>query len=143
MEQRLSLVTLGVADLDQAIEFYTEVIGWTRAPGPPGVAFFDLGGIVLSLYPRADLARDLKGNFAGRGGDQSMTLAHNVRSESEVDAIFARLNQHGTKIIATPERVFWGGYVGYFADPDGHIWEVAHNPHWTIEPDGRIRLSSP
>ena len=142
MEQRVSMITLGVADLERARAFYEGVIGWTAAPGPPGIAFFDLGGIVFSLYPHDDLARDIKAE-AGTSGDYSgFALAHNVRTEAEVDAIFSRLGDAKATIIKPPERAFWGGYSGYFADPDGHIWEIAHNPHWTIESDGRISMTT-
>ncbi|MDP6388739.1 MAG: VOC family protein [Alphaproteobacteria bacterium] len=144
MEQRVSLITLGVTDLERARAFYEGVIGWTAAPGPPGIAFFDLGGIVFSLYPHDDLARDTKaeaGN-SGHGDYKGFALAHNVRTEDQVDAIFSRLRDAKATIIKPPERAFWGGYSGYFSDPDGHIWEIAHNPHWTIEGDGRISMTT-
>ena len=142
MEQRLSVVTLGVADLARAVEFYARVLGWRAAPSPPGIAFFDLGGIVLSLYPHDDLAKDMKVTADARRGvaTQGFALAHNVRSKDQVDAIFSRLRDHGATIIKPPEEVFWGGYSGYFSDPDGHSWEVAYNPHWVIGTDGRVSM---
>ncbi len=95
MEQRLSMISLGVADLKRAVAFYQDVIGWTAAPGPPGIAFFDLGGIVFSLYPHEDLAKDLGAVETGEIVSQGFALAHNARSKEDVDAIFARLKEHG------------------------------------------------
>ncbi|MEE8515254.1 MAG: VOC family protein [Alphaproteobacteria bacterium] len=143
MEQRLSMITLGVADLPRAVAFYENVIGWKAAPSPSEIAFFDLGGIVFSLYSQVDMAKDMNaaadddGKFASKG----FALAHNVRSKEDVDAIFSRLKDKGATIIKQPEEVFWGGYSGYFSDPDGHAWEVAYNPHWTIGKDGRISMT--
>ncbi len=143
MEQRLSMITLGVADLKRAVAFYEKVVGWKAAPGPTGIAFFDLGGRVFALYPRDALAKDM--NAAGDGcGDsayQGFALAHNARSKEEVDAIFSQLRDRGATIVKEPEEVFWGGYSGYFSDPDGHCWEVAYNPHWTIGEDGRVSMT--
>ena len=143
MEQRLSMVTLGVADLKRAIAFYEDVVGWKAAPGPPEIAFFDLGGLVFSLYPHADMAKDRNAASGGSGGTgyQGFALAHNDRSKEEVDSIFSRLRERGATILKEPEEVFWGGYSGYFADPDGHAWEVAYNPHWTIGDDGRVSMT--
>ena len=144
MEQRVSLITLGVSDLGRAVAFYEQVLGWSVAQHPPGVAFFDLGGVVLALFPHADLAQDMRlAQPVLSGGYEGFALAHNLRSEQEVDALFARLRQHGATIVKAPHKTDWGGYSGYFADPDGHKWEVAHNPHWTVRPDGRIALSPP
>lgn len=143
MEQRLSMVTLGVADLKRAVAFYEDVVGWKAAPGPPEIAFFDLGGLVFSLYPHADMAKDRNAAPGGSGGTgyQGFALAHNARSKEEVDSIFARLKERGATILKEPEEVFWGGYSGYFSDPDGHAWEVAYNPHWTIGADGRVSMT--
>ena len=144
MEPRLSLVTLGVADLARALAFYEGVLGWKVAANPPGVAFFDLGGVVFALYPHADLAHDMQlAQPAAGGAYEGFALAHNLRSEQEVDALFVHLERHGATIVKPPRKAEWGGYSGYFADPDGHKWEVACNPFWTIEADGRIRLSPP
>ena len=144
MEQRLSMITLGVADLKRAVAFYENVIGWNAAPSPPEIAFFDLGGVVFSLYPHDDLAKDM--NVAPDDsrdvGNQGFALAHNARSKEEVDLIFSRLKDKGATIIKKPEEVFWGGYSGYFSDPDGHSWEVAYNPHWTIQKDGRVSMTN-
>lgn len=142
MEPRVSLVTLGVADLDRAVAFYENVLGWTVAQHPPGVAFFDLGGLILALFPHADLAQDMQlAQPIVGGGYEGFTLAHNLRSIAEVDALFAQLKRRGATIVKPPHKTDWGGYSGYFADPDGHKWEVAHNPFWTVRADGRITLS--
>lgn len=143
MEQRLSMVTLGVADLARAKSFYEDVVGWKAAPGPPEIAFFDLGGLVFSLYPLADLAKDRNETPDDVGGVyKGFALAHNARSKEDVDAIFARLKDKGATIVKEPEKVFWGGYSGYFSDPDGHAWEVAYNPYWTIGEDGRVSMTA-
>ena len=143
MEQRLSMITLGVADLKTAVAFYEGVVGWKASPGPSEIAFFDLGGIVFSLYPHADLAKDRNATLDDSGGTgyQGFALAYNARSKEEVDSIFAQLRDHGATIVKKPEEVFWGGYSGYFSDPDGHAWEVAYNPHWTIGKDGRVSMT--
>ena len=143
MEQRLSMITLAVTDLERSRAFYETVVGWHAAPGPPGIAFFDLGGIVFSLFPHAEMVKEWPGEddarraFASRG----FALAHNTRSKADVDAIFSRLREKGAAILKPPEEVFWGGYSGYFADPDGHAWEVAYNPHWQIRQDGRVSMT--
>jgi catechol 2,3-dioxygenase-like lactoylglutathione lyase family enzyme len=143
MEQRVSMITLGVADLGRAKAFYEEVVGWKAAPGPPEIAFFDLGGLVFSLYPLVDLAKDRNATLDDSSGlgFQGYALAHNARSKEEVDSIFAELKDKGATIVKQPEEVFWGGYSGYFSDPDGHCWEVAYNPYWTIGEDGRVSMS--
>ncbi|MFI4930864.1 MAG: VOC family protein [Burkholderiales bacterium] len=144
MEPRLSLVTLGVADLARAVAFYQQVLGWTVAANPPGIAFFDLGGLVLGLYPHADLARDMQlAPPGGSGAYEGFALAHNLRSRQEVDDVFAHLKRHGATIVKPPHQAEWGGYSGYFADPDGHKWELAYNPFWTVRADGRITMSPP
>ena len=141
MEQRVSLITLGVADLQRAVAFYERVVGWKAAPSPPEIAFFDLNGVVFSLYPHDDLAKDMNTNAKENGVYQGCALAHNVRSKEEVDAIFARLKQKGATIVKEPQLAAWGGYSGYFADPDGHKWEIAYNPYWTIRNDGRVSMT--
>jgi catechol 2,3-dioxygenase-like lactoylglutathione lyase family enzyme len=145
MQQRLSLVTLGVADLARAVDFYENVLGWKAAASPPEVAFFDLNGVVFSLFPHTELAKDSKTTLPaadiGSRTYEGFTLAHNVASKAEVDAIFARLQARGVTIVKPPEDAFWGGYSGYFADPDGHLWEIAYNPFWTIHKDGRIAMT--
>jgi uncharacterized protein len=127
MEPRISLITLGVRDLERAIRFYEECLGLPRLETPPGVAFFELGKTWLSLYPWDSLAEDAQVSPEG-SGFRGFTLAHNVRSPEEVDALLARAAECGGTVVKPGRRVFWGGYSGYFADPDGFLWEVAHNP---------------
>jgi uncharacterized protein len=138
VEQRVSLVTLGVADLERARRFY-ETLGWRTDSDPEqGVAFFQAGGMVLALWSRESLAEDSTVEDAGGWG--GVTLAHNVRSPEEVDAVLAEAEAAGATIGRPGAETFWGGYSGVFLDPDGHPWEVAHNPYWTIADDGSIRL---
>jgi predicted lactoylglutathione lyase len=138
MEQRLSLVTLGVADLGRAREFY-EALGWiTRAEPGDDVVFFQAGGMVVALWGRDQLAEDSE--VEDNGGWGGVTLAHNVRSPAEVDAVMAEAEAAGARIGRPAGETFWGGYSGLFVDPDGHPWEVAHNPRWTIREDGSIEL---
>ena len=138
MEQRVSLVTLGVADLARARAFY-EGLGWTTgAAAGDGVVFFQAGGMILALWSRGQLAED--SGLADPGGWGGVTLAHNVRSPPEVDAVMATAEQAGATIARAAGTTFWGGYSGVFVDPDGHPWEVAHNPGWTIRDDGSIEL---
>ena len=138
MEQRLSLVTLGVADLDRAIAFYT-ALGWrTETPRSMDVAFFQAGGMVVALWGRAELAAD--SGVEDPGGWGGVTLAYNTRSPAEVDAVLREADAAGATIPRWGAETFWGGYSGVFVDPDGHPWEVAHNPRWTIAEDGSVRL---
>jgi len=140
MEQRISLITLGVADLQRAVDFYENVVGWKPESSPPGVVFFDLNGFVFGLWPHDELAKDM-GITADRvPAYRGYALAHNARSEAEVDTIFARLKNNGATIVKEPQKAFWGGYSGYFSDPDGHTWEIAYNPFWTIRDDGRVSM---
>ena len=138
MEQRLSVLTLGVSDLQRARGFY-EAIGWTtRAEPDDDVVFFQAGGMVVALWDRTRLAEDSAvEDSPGWGG---VTLAHNVRSPAEVDSVIEEARAAGAKVGREPAETFWGGYSGAFIDPDGHPWEVAHNPRWTIEPDGAVAL---
>ena len=138
MEQRVSLATLGVSDLRRAREFY-EALGWvTRAEPDADVVFFQAGGMVVALWDRAQLAED--SGVEDGGGWGGVTLAHNVRSPEEVDAVIAQAEAAGARIPRHGAETFWGGYSGVFVDPDGHPWEVAHNPRWTIADDGSIVL---
>ena len=138
MEQRVSLVTLGVADLGRARRFY-EALGWTSPSLPEdGVVFFQCPGMVLALWSRASLAEDSAVEDAGGWG--GVTLAYNVRSPEEVDAALAEAEAAGATIGRAGAETFWGGYSGVFLDPDGHPWEVAHNPFWTIGPDGGVTI---
>lgn len=142
MEQRLSLVTLGVADLARSRRFYEEGLGWRASrASTEEVTFFQLGGIALALWGREALAEDarLSGSDPG-GGFGGVALAHNVRTRDEVDAVLARAHAAGGHILRPAEETSWGGYTGYFADPDGHLWEVAWNPHFTLRGDGSLQL---
>ena len=138
MEQRLSLVTLGVADLARTRAFY-EALGWRTGAAPADdVVFFQAGGMIVALWGRDQLAED--SGVEDSGGWGGVTLAHNVRSPEEVDAVIAEAEKAGARIARPGGKTFWGGYSGIFVDPDGHPWEVAHNPHWTVAEDGSIRL---
>ena len=163
MQPRLSIVTLGVADVGRARRFY-EALGFIASKASTGdVAFFDAGGVVLALYGRAALAEDahvadvLHGGGNSAGSDSSsrgpgggpadappafsgVTLARNVASEAEVDAVLADAVAKGARLLKPAQKVFWGGYSGYFADPDGHLWEVAHNPFFPLDAAGRLQL---
>lgn len=129
MEPRLSFVTLGVSDLERSIRFYTEVLGLVRLNDHADVAFFELGRTWLALYPRDLLAADAGVPDDGRGFAR-FTLAHNVRTEEEVDALLAQVAAGGAKIVKPAQKAEWGGRTGYFADPDGFLWEVAWNPQF-------------
>jgi uncharacterized protein len=138
VEQRLSLVTLGVADLGRARRFY-EALGWQTGAAPgDDVVFFRAGGTVLALWGRGELAED--SGVEDGGGWGGVTLAHNVRSPAEVDAVIAEAERAGAAITRAPGPTFWGGYSGAFIDPDEHPWEVAHNPHWQLDEDGSVIL---
>ncbi|MBA3788013.1 MAG: VOC family protein [Actinobacteria bacterium] len=138
MEQRVSLITLGVADLDRARAFY-EALGWrTNSDPEQGIFFFQAGGMIVGLWDRAALAQDSVAE--DRGGWAGITLAHNVRSPVEVDAVLAEAEAAGAELKRPGAPTDWGGYSGVFADPDGHTWEIAHNPGWQLADDGAIRL---
>ena len=136
--QRITLVTLGVADLVRARAFY-ESWGWTPARALEGVIFFQMNGAVLALFGLHDLAED-QGRADASLGTGAMTLAQNFRTEAEVDAAFANALAAGAVSLKAPQKVFWGGYSGYFADPDGHVWELAMNPFWPLAEDGSLTL---
>lgn len=128
MKQKLSLVTLGVSDLMNARAFYEDVLGFEPAPeSTEGVAFYDMEGTWLGLYPADVLAEDAQVSPEG-GGFRQVTVAHNEPSREAVDALFGNLREKGVEIVKEPQETSWGGYSGYFADPDGHLWEVAYNP---------------
>ena len=138
MRQRVSLVTLGVADLQRAREFYL-ALGWTTGAAPGDeVAFFQAGEMVLALWDRAKLAAD--STVEDGGGWGGVTLALNLESPAAVDATIEEARAAGAKIGREPAETFWGGYSGVFIDPDGHPWEIAHNPHWELGPGGEVRL---
>jgi catechol 2,3-dioxygenase-like lactoylglutathione lyase family enzyme len=138
VEQRVSLITLGVSDVARARAFY-EALGWATGAAPADdVVFFQAGGMIVALWGRGQLAEDSGvGDGGGWGG---VTLAYIVRSPEEADSVIEEARRAGARIAREPAATFWGGYSGVFVDPDGHPWEIAHNPHWTIAEDGSVRL---
>ncbi len=141
MEPRISLITLGVEDLARSRAFY-EKLGWTaHAQSNDDVVFFQAGGSIFGLYGRAALAQDAAVEDTP-SGFRGVSLAYNARDRAEVDAVLKEAVAAGGNLIKAAEEVFWGGYSGYFADPDGHLWEVAQNPFWTIAADGTIDLDA-
>jgi uncharacterized glyoxalase superfamily protein PhnB len=139
MDQRVSLITLGVADLPRAVAFY-EALGWGVANDVKAqdVAFFQAGGMIFALWHRDELGTD--SGVEDSGGWGGVTLAYNTRSPEEVDAVIAEAERAGARIARPGAETFWGGYSGVFVDPDGHPWEVAHNPRWTVADDGSVSL---
>ena len=136
--QRVTLITLGVDDLPRACAFY-QALGWKPAEAQHGVAFYQMNGLALGLFGRKELAAD-QGRAGATLGTGAMTLAQNFNSPSDVDAAFAAALAAGARALKHPDPVFWGGYSGYYADPDGHVWEVAHNPFWPLSEDGTLTL---
>lgn len=138
MEQRISLITLAVEDMNRAAGFY-EALGWTRVDSPDGVIAFDLIGQTLGLYPKAALAEELGVDVSDIGGFSGVTFAHNLREKDEVAPFLDRVRAAGGTVLKEAQDVFWGGHHGYFADPDGHVWEVAHNPFSPLGPKGEFQ----
>lgn len=140
MDQHLHLITLGVRDFKTSYEFYTKILGWKPASASQDdVAFFQTSGVVFAIYPREKLAEDAKVSPEG-SGFPGITLAYNAKSEAEVDEIIRDLKSKGVKIIKEPQKVFWGGYSSYFADPDDYRWEVAYNPSFAFDENGNLNL---
>jgi catechol 2,3-dioxygenase-like lactoylglutathione lyase family enzyme len=140
MNQHLHLVTLGVRDFETSRKFYTDTLGWKPSSSSgEDVTFFQAGGMVLSIYQREKLAEDAQIEPEGNGF-AGFTLAYNAQSESEVDEIIGDLKSRGVKILKQPQKVFWGGYSSYFADPDGNCWEVAYNPFFPFDENGNLKL---
>jgi len=139
MEQRISIITLGVADLERSREFY-ERLGWRKSMAQAdGIVFFQTGGMALALFPRHELAKDA--NIAADGqGFSGISLAYNARNREEVDAVLAEAEAAGAKLLKPAQEAFWGGYSGYFSDPDGFAWEVAWNPSFPVAEDGSIQI---
>lgn len=131
MNPKISIITLGVKDLNTSTKFYRDGLGFPIKEDFPGISFFTLDGTWLSLYPIEKLAQDAKANFHAEGF-KGFTLAHNVRTKEEVDAVIQLAKEAGATILKVPQDTDWGGYSGYFGDPDGYLWEVAWNPHFTI-----------
>ena len=142
MEQRISVITLGVADLGRARRFYEDGLGWRPGNTHDEIVFYQAGGLVVALYPRAALAKDagLADEGSGFGG---IALAYNVARREDVDTVLAEAEAAGARILKPAQDAFWGGYSGCFADLDGHPWEVAWNPFWTLAPDGAVHLPAP
>ena len=139
MEQRLTIVGLGVADLKVSENFYTQTLGWTKTKDSnDDIIFLQLNGILLSLYSRDKLAEDAEVSPEG-SGFKGFTLAYNARSEDEVNAIFAELGSKGVRIVKPAQKVFWGGYSGYIADPDDNLWEIAYNPFLPMDEKGNVQ----
>lgn len=139
MEQRVSIVTLGVSDLSRSREFY-ERLGWRPSKASnDAIVFFQAGCAALALYPRQELAQDAN-LAADSAGFRGFTLAYNARNREEVDSVLAEAERSGAVIVKPAQEAFWGGYSGYFSDPDGFLWEIAWNPFFSIEKDGAIRI---
>lgn len=134
MDPRMSMITLGVADLERSIRFYRDGLGLPQLESPPSVAFFPLNGTWLGLYGREALAEDA-GVPADGQGFRGVAIAHNLPSEAAVDKLMTEAVAAGAAEVKKPQKVFWGGYSGYFADPDGHLWEIAHNPFMWVGPE--------
>jgi uncharacterized glyoxalase superfamily protein PhnB len=140
MRQKLNLITLGVSDIKKALNFYEKGLGWKKsASSNEHTAFFSLGGMVLGLYSRHSLAEDVTVNADG-SGFPGITISYNAKSEKEVDEVLAEVEKLGATIIKPAQKVFWGGYSGYFQDPDGHFIEVAFNPFWEFDENDNIKL---
>ena len=137
MKPRISLITLGVRDLARSVEFYEKGLGFPKLDSPPTVAFFELNGTWLGLYGRDELAEDAQVSKEG-SGFAGVALAHNVHDESEVDAVLQEAVDSGARLVKPGQKVFWGGYSGYFSDPDGYLWEVAYADSWVFNPDGSL-----
>jgi catechol 2,3-dioxygenase-like lactoylglutathione lyase family enzyme len=138
MEQRLTIITLGVSNIDVAADFYENKLGWKRQGNSMGdIVFFQLNGIQLALYPVKELAKDATVPANGEGF-KGFTLAQNVRSEKEVDELISTLKSKGVKVVKEPEKAFWGCYSSYIQDPEGNLWEIAYNPHLKLDAAGSV-----
>ncbi|MBA4057470.1 MAG: glyoxalase [Marivirga sp.] len=140
MRQKLNLITLGVNDFQKSIDFYEKGLGWKRSSASvEELALFPLGGIVLALHPRAALAEDATVPPVG-SGFSGLTISYNAKSEKEVDEVLNKVKTIGATIVKPAQKVYWGGYSGYFKDPDGHLFEVAYNPFWELDENDNIKL---
>ncbi len=142
-EQRLSIITLGVKDLATMVRFYEEILGFEDRGLKGEVAFFNAGGLALGLWDESKLAADAGVAPDRLGSFKGFAIAFNARSVEEVDAIFARLVEAGVRVPKAPHKTYWGGYSGYFADPEENVWEVAYNPFWPIDEAGRVTVPAP
>ncbi|NUM82296.1 VOC family protein [bacterium] len=140
MRQKLNMITLGVEDIERAVGFYEKGLGWKRSSASiDDLVLFPLGGIVLALYPRKLLAEDATVSAEGNGFS-GITLSYNARNKNEVEQTLKQVEKLGAKIIKPAQKVFWGGFSGYFKDLDGHLIEVAHNPFWEMDENGNLQL---
>ena len=140
MRQKLTLITLGVGDLEKAVNFYEKGLGWKKSSGSTeNLVLFPLGGIGLALYPRRLLAEDATVDESGCGFS-GVTLSYNARDEAEVDDVSSEVKRLGATIVKEAQKVFWGGYSGYFKDLDGHLIEVAYNPFWVLDENGSLKI---
>ena len=140
MNRHLHLITLGVSDFEKSRKFYTDILGWKpTSTSNDNILFFQAGGVVMAIYPREKLAEDAMTSPEG-SGFSGITLAYNAQSEAEVDEIIGDLKAKGVKIVKEPQKVFWGGYSSYFADPDDYRWEVAYNPFFEFDENGNLKL---
>lgn len=136
MKPRISMITLGVRNMDKSVKFYRDGLGFPKMESSPEVAFFMLSGTWLGLYGREPLAKDAMVSPEGTGFN-AFALAHNVASETEVDRIIGEAVSAGAALVKAPQKTEWGGYSGYFGDPDGHLWEVAYNPFFWVGPEDK------
>jgi catechol 2,3-dioxygenase-like lactoylglutathione lyase family enzyme len=139
MEQRISFITIGVEDLEKMKVFYRDTLGWPPIKDSDGIVFFRMNGFIFGLFPADELAEDIGVHHDGQGFKR-VTLAINLRSEQEVDNTFKYLREKGVRIVRPPEKVFWGGYRGYFADPEDNYWEIAFNPFLELDNEGNALM---
>jgi predicted lactoylglutathione lyase len=140
MRQKLNLITLGVNDFERSVAFFEKGLGWKKSSASvEELALFPLGGIVLALHPRKDLAADVTVSPEG-SGFSGITLSYNAKSEKEVDEVLEMVSRLGASVIKPAQKVYWGGYSGYFKDLDGHLFEVAHNPFWDLDEQDNLKL---
>ncbi len=140
MRQKLNLITLGVDNFEKALAFYEKGLGWKKSDkSMDGLALFSLGGIVLALHPRQELADDTTLNYQPTEFS-GLTISYNAKSEKEVDDVLKQVEKLGAAIIKAAQKVYWGGYSGYFKDLDGHLFEVAHNPFWELDENDNLIL---
>ncbi|MBK7096883.1 MAG: VOC family protein [Saprospiraceae bacterium] len=140
MRQKLNLITLGVDDFEKSLAFYEKGLGWKKSDKSlDGLALFDLGGIILALHPRHDLADDTTLTYESTTFS-GLTISHNTKSEKEVEDILKTVAKHGATIVKPAQKVYWGGYSGYFKDLDGHLFEVAYNPFWELDENDNVKL---
>jgi uncharacterized protein len=141
MRQKLNLITLGVNDFERSVAFFEKGLGWKKSSASvESLALFPLGGIVLALHPRQDLAADVSVSPEG-SGFSGITLSYNAKSETEVEEVLEKVQRLGASVIKPAQKVYWGGYSGYFKDLDGHLFEVAHNPFWDLDEQDNLKLT--